>query len=407
MLCRATYRGFESLPLRHFCQFKILAARTGARSCIFWAYLLLWGTVTRFLLVGSTQPHSGKSSLVLALGLQLKARGIAVGYYKPLGSPTCDNNGYCVDEDSRYIGERLGLQVPAPLVLFDPQALEYYLLKKDPIPYSERLRQQLGRLQQTAGGPVTWTLVEGGASPSEGRLFGLSLDNLVQELAADLLMVVRYQSLASVEPLLSLLAQFPQQRIGVILNDVPASQYEHLTQEIIPSLEAHGIHVLAVLPSDSLMHSISVGELAQKLGAEVLCGRDHLDLLVEQVNIGAMAVSAALRFFRRMSHKAVVTGGDRADIQLAALQTSTNCLILTGQLPPDPKILARAEEMEVPVLSVSHDTLKTVRLIETAIHQARFQEPIKVERMQELLTQYLDLDRFCAFYQVPDPKVSV
>lgn len=354
--------------------------------------------MTRYLLVGSTQPHSGKSTLVLALGLQLKKRGIPVGYYKPLGSPSCNSEGYCVDEDSRYIAEHLQLKVPAPLVLLDSAALEAFLLGKDTKPYPERLKQQLDRVKDLDGQPVAWTIVEGGASPSEGQLFGLSLGQMGRQLQANLLVVVRYLSLASIEPLLSLMTELPQARIGVIFNDVPADQYQHLSEDLVPHLTRLGIHTLGVLPSDPILHSISVGELAEKLGAEVLCGRDHLDLLVEQVNIGAMTVSAALRFFRRISHKAVVTGGDRSDIQMAALQTSTNCLILTGQLPPDPKILARAEEMEVPVLSVGHDTLKTVRMIETAIYQARFQEPVKVERMQELLQKHMHLEHFCHFF---------
>ena len=57
-----------------------------------------------------------------------------------------------------------------------------------------------------------------------------------------------------------------------------------------------------------------------------------------------------MTYFRRKPNKAVITGGDRADIQLAALETSTRCLILTGNLYPSPAVLNRAEELCVPVL---------------------------------------------------------
>jgi len=285
------------------------------------------------------------------------------------------------------------------LALLDSPALEHCLLGQERGLYGERLLNQLVKVRQTNGERVDRILIEGGGNPSEGYLFGLSLQQIAHSLAADLLLVVRYQSLASLEPLLSFADSLKGRRLGVILNDVPPSQRESLSKSLPGALAPYGVQLLGVLPSNAILRSISVGELAQKLGAEVLCGRDYLDLLVEQVNIGAMAVSAALRFFRRMTHKAVVTGGDRADIQMAALQTSTNCLILTGQLPPDPKILARAEEMEVPVLSVSHDTLKTVRLIELAIEQASFQEPVKMACMQQLLHDHVDLDVFYDFYQ--------
>ncbi len=354
--------------------------------------------MTRYLIVGSTHAHSGKSTLILALGLQLQGEGLPVGYYKPLGFPSCDINGYCVDEDSRYLADRMGLVVPPPLVLQDTFTLEQCLLGKIQRSYPDELLTRLGQIQERNGQSVAGVFIEGGATLTEGCLFGLSLEQLAPQLGASVLMLIRYQTLASIEPLLSLAHRLPHTRLGVVLNDVPFEQISHIKEVITPGLSRHGIRVLGILPGDSILRSISVGELAQKLDAEILCGRDFLDLLVERVNIGAMTVSAALRFFRKMPHKAVVTGGDRTDIQLAALQTSTNCLILTGQLRPDPKIIQRAEELEVPILSVSHDTLKTVRMIELAISEARFQEPIKVEYMRDLVAKNLDLAEFRAFY---------
>ena len=47
---------------------------------------------------------------------------------------------------------------------------------------------------------------------------------------------------------------------------------------------------------------------------------------------------------------AVVTGADRTDIQLAALEASTQCLILTGLGDPLSQLIHRAEELEVPIL---------------------------------------------------------
>ena len=75
---------------------------------------------------------------------------------------------------------------------------------------------------------------------------------------------------------------------------------------------------------------------------------------------------------------AVVTGGDRTDLQLAALETSTHCLILTGHIPPQPLILSRAEDLEIPILTVNLDTLTTVEIVDRAFGHVRLQEPIKV-----------------------------
>ena len=90
---------------------------------------------------------------------------------------------------------------------------------------------------------------------------------------------------------------------------------------------------------------------------------------------------------------AVVTGGDRTDLQLAALETSTQCLILTGCIPPTAAIMTRAEEMEVPILSVNLDTLTTVEIIEQAFGEVSFNESAKARCMEQLSQEHLDIER--------------
>ena len=106
-----------------------------------------------------------------------------------------------------------------------------------------------------------------------------------------------------------------------------------------------------------------------------------------------MNVNAALKYFRKRRNMAVVTGGDRVEIQLAALESSTQCLILTGQLPPPPFILTKAEDLEIPILSVDLDTLTTVEIVDRTFGQVRLHEPIKVQCIRELMNTHFDNDR--------------
>ena len=71
-------------------------------------------------------------------------------------------------------------------------------------------------------------------------------------------------------------------------------------------------------------------------------------------------------------NKAVITGGDRPDIQLAAMETSTRCLILTGNIRPEAQIISRAEEEGIPILSTHHDTMTTIERIEGFFGKTRF-----------------------------------
>ena len=142
------------------------------------------------------------------------------------------------------------------------------------------------------------------------------------------------------------------------------------------------------------MRSVSVEALMDHLIAELLVNPERIDqIMVEEISIGAMNANSALRYFNRAHNMVVVTGGDRFDIQMAALESSTQCLVLTGRLSPRKDILDRAQDLEVPILSVDLDTLTTVEIIEKAFDQVRLHEPIKVECIKHLMEQHFDTPR--------------
>jgi len=134
-------------------------------------------------------------------------------------------------------------------------------------------------------------------------------------------------------------------------------------------------------------------QMVEILDGEALCGQQRLDEFVERFSVGAMDVNAALGYFQKLPNKAVITGGHRADIQLAALETSTKCLVLTGDQMPNDIIIARALELGVPIIMVHHDTLATVEKLESVLGRARIREDRKVQRARELLRDRLNVRR--------------
>ena len=104
-----------------------------------------------------------------------------------------------------------------------------------------------------------------------------------------------------------------------------------------------------------------------------------------------MGVNSAMEFFRRRRNMAVVTGADRTDIQLAALEASTQCLILTGLGEPLSQLIHRAEELEVPILKVELDTLSSVEIIEQAFGHVRIHESIKASYAVQLVQEHVNL----------------
>ncbi|MBD1873349.1 phosphotransacetylase family protein [Nodosilinea sp. FACHB-131] len=339
------------------------------------------------LVIGSTESYSGKSAILLGVGLQLQGLGMDVGFGKPIGNST---NGDGKDPDLDFIVDTLRLPAaryyPPVISLSEATVADRLVLSGQPsasyslLDYTEQRGEDL-------------LLLEGPGNLTEGTLVNLSVAHIAADIDAAVLLVTRYDSLLLVDRLLAAKAQLGSRLIGVIINDVPTDAAQACAELARPFLENQGIPVLAVLPRSPIMRSITVREIVARLDAEVLCCSNRLDLMVETLTIGAMNVNSALRYFRKATNMAVVTGGDRTDIQFAALETSTQCLVLTGQIPPSSNILERASDLEVPIVSVDSDTLSTVERIDELFGQVRLHEPVKVQCIQELVAIHFDLDR--------------
>jgi hypothetical protein len=342
--------------------------------------------------VGSTEAYSGKSATVLGMAHQLKAKGLDLAYGKPLG--TCWNSDTNdVEEDVQFVAEVLKLpadRLQPTILALDEPTIQQRILGDDRVDYPQALKKYL----QMRGPDLV--LLEGPANLEEGSLFDLSLRQVAEGVNAKILLVARFHSLLIVGALISARRRLGDRLLGVLINDIPEDRLEEVKTTVQPYLEERGIPIFGLLPRSALLRSVSVNELVHQLNAEVLCRADRLDLMVESLSIGAMNVNSALKYFRKGRNMAVVTGGDRTDIQLAALETSTQCLILTGQMPPSPAILSRAEDLEIPILSVDLDTLSTVEIVDRAFGQVRVNEPVKVEYICNSMAENFDADRLIA-----------
>jgi len=349
------------------------------------------------LLIGSCEPFSGKSAVVLGLARQLGREGVSVLFGKPLATSAAE---FPMDPEVRFVGTTLGLsdeQLLPSLRVLEPATAHARLLAADldPAPGLDELR---GRI---AAESERLVLLEAAGTLSEGLLFGLSLAQLARGLDAQVVLVQPWTDSRSVEPLLEARQQLGDRLAGVVLNRVVPEGMAALRAEVEPALERLGLPVLGVMPRSPLLRSVTVEELVRRLDARVLCCHDRIDLLVETLSIGAMNVNSAMEFFRRRRNMAVVTGADRTDIQLAALEASTQCLILTGVGDPLPQLISRAEELEVPVLKVDHDTLTTVETIDAAFGHGRLHEAVKATYAIRLVEEHCNFSRLFERLRLP------
>jgi len=126
-----------------------------------------------------------------------------------------------------------------------------------------------------------------------------------------------------------------------------------------------GVRVLGLIPYQSSLRNFTVGYLSECLFAKVIAGESGLNNVVKNVFVGAMSTTEAMRnpLFNK-ENRLVITSGDRSDMVLAALDSNTIGILLTNNILPPSNIIAKASEMNIPLLLVPSDTYQVARQID-------------------------------------------
>ena len=346
--------------------------------------------------VASIERHSGKTALSIGLLHWFRKKGLEAGYMKPVSSTPHSEAGRLIDEDAAFVKSIFALSEPveamAPVFLTHDEVRS--IVDGADTGFFER--RVVESYREVSRGKDVMVL-EGGSSLSEGRLVDLDAGRVSELLGARALVVVpRIETLEIVDEVLAARTSMGERMAGAVINNVLPHRMTYAGEKIKPFLEATGVRVFATLPRERMLLSVSVRELLEGLGGEAVCCEEGLDELVENLVVGAMSVESALTYFRRASQKAVITGGDRVDVQLAALETSTRCLILTGNLRPDALIIGLASERNVPIILTAYDTLKAIQVIENFFGKTRFHQRKKVDYFEGMLDKWMDFDALCA-----------
>ncbi|MBN1680400.1 MAG: phosphotransacetylase family protein [Anaerolineae bacterium] len=350
------------------------------------------------LYITSVSSFSGKTALSLGLGLRMQAAGFSVGYLKPVSTQPYIVGGRVLDEDADFVRRSLGLDTPLwelSSVIITTEMLDEVMagtLGRD-------LLSEVKEACQRASENKDILIMEGGASMREGYAVGLNTLSLVEELDVPVVSVVSFHGeeclagMCVVDDILSAKTRLCDRLLGVVINGVPREDLAYINDKVAPYVEQQGVQVYGVLPHDPYLMALSVGEVIEALDAEVLTGSHLKERVIENLSVGAMSVESALPRFRRQLNKVVFTGGDRTDIQAAALETSTTCLVLTGNLQPTSTILTRAEELDVAVLLVPYNTLESVERVEGMFGKTSLSQPEKLSRFQAMLAEHLNYDQ--------------
>ncbi|MCL2143869.1 MAG: AAA family ATPase [Methanomassiliicoccaceae archaeon] len=322
--------------------------------------------------LASVGARSGKS--VISLGLAMNYPGKA-GFYKPFRESMIKVNGEPMDQDASLMAEVLGLEEGKKLSPFSYDISE-------PVSIDDIVK---GYKELSKG--KEFMIIEGSKDFTNGWAHKLSHMDIAEALNAPIILVSTssQQSIDTVFMFRELCEQRGLNMTGVILNrcsDCPERRF----------LEDRGIRVFGEIPAMPELRTFRVSELSEKMDAKVIAGAGGIDNIVETMLVGAMSTQTAIRYMRRSRRKAVITGGDRIEIHLAALSTDTSCMVVTGGIRPSHTVLSRADELNVPILMTNEDTLHVTETIEHLIARIDPKDKEKIEMVRKNVRKGLDLD---------------
>lgn len=327
------------------------------------------------LYLGSVVEKAGKSMVALGMAKNFPGK---IGYFRPFKETLMSTHNRVVDQDANLMKRALSLEQDEDTLC----PCTYDLFRGTTI---DRISTCYGK----AAVDADLMLVEGTRNIATGYTHHVSGFAISEAIGAEVILVStpKPSALDRIGMLKRLMENYKVNLAGVILNmtDDPA---------IEAFLRDKGVNVLGSIPTIKQLKYFHVREIAEALGAEVIVGdEDAMYKYVEEVTIGAMTPESAIKYMRRIPRKAVITGGDRSDIQMAALSTDTSCLVLTGGLYPVKTVIARAYEAEVPILVSRYDTMTTAELIEHLIARIDPDDEAEINLIAKTVKDHVDLDR--------------
>lgn len=326
--------------------------------------------------IASTTPRAGKSLLTFSLGVLLQKAGHSVGFMKPLGRLHQQKDELVGDADALVVQEILGQNMPADVLSPVMIPANLHALALTGLPSDNGAMARIVQSYTSIAANKDLALVCGtGAFPAAGRFAAVDALSVVRQLGLKVLFIERYSNgHINYDELLLYKEALGPALLGVVLNDVPENERRDVDKLLTPWLTARGLHVLGVLAHEPGLLAIRIVDLAHGLDGRLVAGGCQATRMVNGFVIGTMQVDNFMMYLRRRENCAVIVGGDRSDLQLAALTAGCPCVILTGNLAPTELIRAKAEALGVTLMVVRDDTYSVARSMSRILRSKKIRD---------------------------------
>jgi len=314
----------------------------------------------------SLKERVGKSLISIGIILKLQKEGKKVAYFKPIGIPK-GAFSYTADLDVGFIQNTI-FKTDLPYDIISPISIPetYYIDAIDANKKEENLNAIKKAYEQVIK-DVEYVVIEG--APSIRKFIRVGLDDLsiVGTLGInEIVFILSESSDKCIDDLFFTKKYFDFRDVkfkGVIFNKINFDYLARIDELKENHVRRYDIPILGVIEKSIELLSPRVSEVQEAIGGELIneAAASGLDNTVETYIIGAMNAQAALKYLRQGKKVAFITGGDRTDLAMAALNENVSGLILTGFIQPDVAVITAANKHNIPIILSPSDTYTTIR----------------------------------------------
>jgi len=342
----------------------------------------------------SLRERAGKSFLSIGFIQKLQKEGKKFAYFKPIGCPRGAHSSKA-DKDIEFILQNV-YKDRSPYDLVCPVSIpeSYYVDLIDSskkAEYIEKIKSAYDKLVKD----VDYVIIEGAPSIRKFVRVGIDDVSIAKALGInDLIYVSSESSDNCIDDIFFTKNYFEFRNVkisGIIFNKIDLEYIARIKELQKDHIAKYDLPVLGIIERSIELFSPRVNEVMEAIGGEFIneTASSGLNNTVETFIIGAMNAQAALKYLRQVNKAAVITGGDRADLALAALNEDVSVLILTGFIQPDAKVITVANEKNIPIILSPSDTYTTMQNLERI--KPGIQED-EIDTVLELIENKIDWD---------------
>ena len=351
------------------------------------------------LFITSTRHNEGKTLITLGLTAAFSHRLRGVGYMKPVGRGSVEFAGEKIDHDAVLIKE--ACRIPAFVRDMGPVCYDGFPTEWISQEGREAVVRKIQASFTRAGVNRELMVIEGTGNAAAGAAFGLSNAFMAKLLNAKVVLVASGGVGQPTDEIFLNKNFFDKagvEVVGAIVNKAYPHEFERIDQWMRRALEAMGVRLLGVIPSEADLARATMLNLFERFRGQVLNGESSMGNPLGTVALGSMSASSALE--KLTGHVTLICPVDREDV----LVSSLSAMYLSGRkdftlasivITDGGQLSQRAFQMirrtTIPVLHVEQDAYTVLAEVHAANFKILPEDWGKIQRAVQIVQDRVDV----------------